>query len=323
VAKLVVFGFFAGRLTLKEPNMKTQSIASILLLSGALISQAQPSTTSSSSTSPSPSTSTSSTEKDRTFAPPGQSRKNEDLPPGRPFTDNPPPGRPFQDKDVSGRPFQNQQENSQTNSNTASSTAAPSASGLTNANTSSSGTNANTQSGNIIRDASGASVQATNSTVGGSQSTAINFAAGAQANPQITQKVTQVQQVLNTFKANTTINQQQKIELQQTIINVIGTQPGVTVQTVQPFVIRLVDDLAIYLPRATLAVDVQNRLANAIVLIATRQIEPAQLESSLGEVRQVLTSNGLEPIAAQTVACDLHLLGAAGMSGASARAIVR
>lgn len=76
------------------------------------------------------------------------------------------------------------------------------------------------------------------------------------------------------------------------------------------YVNRFVTDLSAVLPTVTLAAPAQQRLATAIAYVMSPTFEVAQLEPVMTQVRQVLVESGVSPVAAQTVACDLHLIAA-------------
>ena len=78
----------------------------------------------------------------------------------------------------------------------------------------------------------------------------------------------------------------------------------------QEYVTRFVTDVTTILPRAQLNTTAHQRLANAVAYVLSPGIQATQLDTTLSEVRQVLIQSGLQPIQAQTIACDLHLLAA-------------
>jgi hypothetical protein len=78
----------------------------------------------------------------------------------------------------------------------------------------------------------------------------------------------------------------------------------------QQYVTRFVTDLGTVLPRVTLSAPAQQRLASTIAYVLTPNVQVTQLEPMLTEVRQTLVQSGVPSVAAQTIACDLHLLAA-------------
>lgn len=113
------------------------------------------------------------------------------------------------------------------------------------------------------------------------------------------QHVTQLQQV---FAQGGNIDKQR---LTQTI-----TSMAPSGRVSQEYVTRFVTDLSTVAPKVQLNAQAQQRLATAVAYVLAPTAMPSQLETTLTEVRQVLVQSGLSPIAAQTIACDLHLLAA-------------
>lgn len=83
-------------------------------------------------------------------------------------------------------------------------------------------------------------------------------------------------------------------------------------------VTRLADDMSTHLVNVNLTPEVQTRLANAFAYVLTTPSLPeAQVMQRVEEVRTVLVSAGVPTLPAQTIACDLHLIGTATGSGAA------
>jgi hypothetical protein len=125
----------------------------------------------------------------------------------------------------------------------------------------------------------------------------------ATANVQVNQQhVTQLQNAFASLKTGGTAQNQQ---LTQTIMSIA---PGSRVS--QTYVTRFVTDLGTVLPRVTLSAPAQQRLASTIAYVLTPNVQATQLEPMLTQVREVLVQSGVPAVAAQTVACDLHLMAA-------------
>jgi hypothetical protein len=125
----------------------------------------------------------------------------------------------------------------------------------------------------------------------------------ATANVQVNQQhVTQLQNAFASLKTGGTAQNQQ---LTQTIMSIA---PGSKVS--QTYVTRFVTDLGTVLPRVTLSAPAQQRLASTIAYVLTPNVQATQLEPMLTQVREVLVQSGVPAVAAQTVACDLHLMAA-------------
>lgn len=78
----------------------------------------------------------------------------------------------------------------------------------------------------------------------------------------------------------------------------------------QEYVDRFVTDVTKILPSANLTPQVHQRLATAVAYVLTPNAQATQVDATLTQIRQALVTAGVQPIAAQTIACDLHLMAA-------------
>jgi len=230
------------------------------------------------------------------FTPPGQAGRSQ-TPPGRAFdTQNPPPGRPFQgDIPAASGAFESSRSGapaaSQTGRDAASAQQRP-------------------QPGEEQPGATPTTPPTTPSTTQSRTPGALDAQGrpGTQQTGQQTvqinqQQITQLQTAFSSIRPGQTDTQKQ--QLTQTIMY-LPPQAAAS----QEFVTRFVTDVTTILPRAQVSPAVHQRLASAGALVLSPNLQPAQLDTTLTQVRQVLVQSGIQPVQAQTIACDLHLIAA-------------